>query len=52
LWNPSNEFLEEFKMKIMTDIDDASLGELKIIEVEEKREANQVNIEQLTEANQ
>jgi hypothetical protein len=41
LWNASNELLEEFKMEIMPNIDDATPGELRITEVEEKREASQ-----------
>jgi hypothetical protein len=37
LWNASNELLEEFKMKIMPDIDKEALVELRIVEVEETR---------------
>jgi hypothetical protein len=51
LWNASNEILEEFIMEIMPNIDDAALGELRITEVEEKRESSLKVIEQLTEVN-
>jgi hypothetical protein len=38
-------------MEIMPNIDDASLRELRIEEVEEKREASQLFIEHLTKVN-
>jgi hypothetical protein len=33
LWNSFDELLEEFKMDIMPNIDDASLGQVRIAEV-------------------
>jgi hypothetical protein len=50
LWNASVEILEEFIMNIMLEIDDASPRELRIVEVEEHRESNQMSIEKLIEA--
>jgi hypothetical protein len=51
LWNASNDLLEEFRMEIMPNIDNATPSLLRIAELEEKREFSQKVIEQLTKSN-
>jgi hypothetical protein len=51
LWDNSNDLIEEFEMKEMPPIDEATPSKVRIFEVEEYREISQVNIENLTEVN-
>jgi len=45
LWNASDDLLEEFKMKIVPAIDEATPFKVRIVEADERREANQRSIE-------
>jgi hypothetical protein len=45
LWNSSDDLLEEFMMKLMPPIDEATLAKTRIVEVEEHRGNRRLNIE-------